>query len=380
MHTSPLYVTVDYSSAMTHSAGIARYTRELVRALHHRPDAVRLRLIHHLTANHVETPTDAPALQALRFTARSWRMFCLFAPKRMARRALAGAPIDVMHGPDSIVPSLDVPTVLTIHDVTCLSHPQFHSRFNRLYQRVALPVIARRATRIMADSKSTATEIERLLHVDRKKIDVVYPGIRTDIFRPQDRRKAQVEVAGVIGTNAPYVLALGTLEPRKNLATLLHSFARIAGDIPHDLVLVGKSGWGDTRLNELAEKFGIRGRVRFTGFVADELLPALYSGADVFVFPSHYEGFGFPVLEAMACGAPVVCSDNSSLPEVGGDKALYASAAEPDLFAAHIRRIIGEPNLSAKLRAGGQVHAAAWTWNRTTDEVIEVYRRVRRRV
>lgn len=178
------------------------------------------------------------------------------------------------------------------------------------------------------------------------------------------------------GLVRPYVLAVGNLEPRKNLPGLLRAFARLAPEVPHDLVLVGAEGWLTGEIHATLDELRLGGRVRMTGFVEDADLPAWYGAADLFVYPSLYEGFGLPVLEAMACGAPVVTSNVSSLPEVAGDAALLVDPSDVDSIAEEMRRGLTDAALALDLRRRGQLRAADFTWDRTAEQTVAVYREV----
>ena len=175
----------------------------------------------------------------------------------------------------------------------------------------------------------------------------------------------------------PYVLNVGTLEPRKNLDGLLRAFAQAKkSGVPHTLVIAGARGWGDSRLAPLLRELGIAGSVIFTGFVEDEDLPYLYAGADFFVYPSFYEGFGIPVLEAMACGTPVIASNTSSIPEVAGDAALLVDPHSDAELSASILRLAGDERLRQELRERGLSRAALFSWEKTVNETLKVYENV----
>jgi glycosyltransferase involved in cell wall biosynthesis len=191
---------------------------------------------------------------------------------------------------------------------------------------------------------------------------------------------AAAEVAPILreyGVEPPYILYVGALESRKNLPRLLEAYARLRAWSPQwRLVIVGARKWKFSPIFDTVQRLALEGHVTFTGYVADEHLPALFTGADLFAFPSLYEGFGLPVLEAMACGAPVVTSNTSSLPEVAGDAALLVDPYDVEQIAQAMWLVLSQPALAAQLRAKGLARAAQFTWERTARETIAVYERV----
>ena len=230
---------------------------------------------------------------------------------------------------------------MTVHDLIFERYPEHHTQRNRLYLRVAMPIFVRAASAIIAVSRHTRNDLVELYGADPAKIHVVYEGV-DERFRPADAGEIR-RVAEQYSPDRPYLLMVGTLEPRKNHAAALRALARLkAWGWPHRLLLVGGQGWLFEPIRRQIEEEGLAGDVHFAGYVPDADLPPLYSGAAAVIVPSLYEGFGFPVLEAMACGAPVVCSNASSLPEVAGEAALLAGA-EDDLGIAHAVQLLLEP-------------------------------------
>lgn len=263
--------------------------------------------------------------------------------------------------------------VITICDVTPLLFPGTHGRLNVWHHRFALPAILRRADRIITISECSKRDIVRLYGVSPEKVAVT--------MLAADRRfsphPAGLPGAAVAGLPRPYILNVGTLEPRKNLDGLLRAFAaaRRSG-LDHTLVIAGARGWGDSRLAPLVEELGLAGAVVFAGFIEDHDLPHLYTGADFFVYPSLYEGFGLPPLEAMACGCPVITSTVSSLPEVAGDAALLVNPhSEADLTDA-IVRLAGDAGLRQALKEKGLKRSAGFSWEKTVEETLAVYSQV----
>jgi glycosyltransferase involved in cell wall biosynthesis len=176
----------------------------------------------------------------------------------------------------------------------------------------------------------------------------------------------------------PYILAVGTLEPRKNLPTLLRAFAKIKDDIPHQLVLVGPEGWLTGKLKSTLDELALGDRVRLTGFVSDEELGGWYSAADLFAFPSYYEGFGLPTIEAMLCGAPVLASNTSSFPEVVGDAGILIPPTDIDTWAEAMCDLVRDEGRRNDLREKGLVRAESFSWRRTAQETYDIYTSVAR--
>lgn len=281
--------------------------------------------------------------------------------------------LQLFHGTVNVVPrGLPCPSVVTIHDLAFLRWPEQTPARRYRYMAREVASAARRAARVIAVSESTKVDVVELLGVDSDRVVVTPLGVE-ERFRPlaDDDHASFLADQGIV---RPYILSVGTLEPRKNLPRLLRAFGELSHEIPHDLVLVGPEGWLTEEIHHALQSPALAGRVRLTGFVDDDELAAWYSLADLFVFPSLYEGFGLPVLEAMACGAPVVTSAVSSLPEVAGEAAVMVDPHDPSAIADGMRRVLTNPALSADLRERGVRRAAAFTWERTAQRTAAVYR------
>ena len=288
---------------------------------------------------------------------------------------IAARRLDVFHTPIGAVPLLSVaPGVVTVHDLAFLKYPDQLPKSRRTWLVGAVRMSARRAAKIITVSQATANDLQEWLDIPDDRIQAIplatsgkverVEGTSLDVFR----MKWDIE--------RPYVLAVGTLEPRKNLPTLLRAFAKIKDDIEHQLVLVGPEGWLTGELKSTLDELNLGDRVRLTGFVSDEELGGWYSGADLYVFPSHYEGFGLPAIEAMRCGAPVLASDNSAFPEVIGDAGVMIPAHDVDLWAESIRELLGDESRRLHLRDLGFARADAFSWDRTAQETYNVYKEV----
>lgn len=281
-------------------------------------------------------------------------------------------PPDVLFVPAHVVPLWHPPaTVVTVHDLGYRFFPRQHPRLARLYLDASTRFSSRAARRIVADSQATARDLEHEYGVPAGRIRVVYPGLDPAMARVGG--SAQQAARERYGLPRPFVLYVGTIQPRKNLARLVEAFARLPREFSGvDLVLAGRIGWLADGILGAVHRLGLEERVRFPGYVAQPDLPALLSAAECFVMPSLYEGFGLPVLEAMACGTPVICSDAGSLPEVAGDAALQFPAANVEALAGALTRLLGDPALRRTLVARGLAWCRRFSWQRTATEILEV--------
>lgn len=280
---------------------------------------------------------------------------------------LAGERLDLLHGPDFLVPRRRRwPAVVTIHDLAFVRYPEILTpESRRHYAQVALVVPT--VERVICDSAHTAADVQALLGVPRERLRVVH--LAPTLGPPPDAA-ALAAVRARYRLPPEFLLYLGTLEPRKNLLTLLAAVARLpAAPL---LVLAGPRGWLDAPVLAAAARLGER--VRLLGPVPAADLPALYAAATAFVFPSLYEGFGLPPLEAMAMGTPVVAARTSSLPEVLGEAALFVPPLDEAAWAEALRRIMEDAALRTELRARGRAQAARYSWPRTAAATLAVYR------
>ena len=290
-------------------------------------------------------------------------------------RILRRHRVDLLHSPHFLLPLLrPCPAVATIHDVIYLACPQdLPSRAGRLYYRAMMNACARIATRIITDSEHSRNEIVRYLRADPEKIDVIYPGVDPG-FAPVTDAMHLAAVRSRFGIDREFILCVGIYKPRKNHARLLRAFQRcLANRIQAQLVIAGPMDEGEAVLRRLAAELGIAERVVFTGFVSDADLCALYSAARVCACSSLYEGFGFTVLEAMACGAPVVCSRATSLPEVAGKAALYFEPHDPEEMASQLVRVFSDNALRDSLMEQGRHNLQRFNWAETARQTLAVY-------
>jgi glycosyltransferase involved in cell wall biosynthesis len=291
-------------------------------------------------------------------------------------RILRRHKADLLHSPHFLLPLIrPCPAVATIHDVIYLAcREDLPSRGGRLYYRAMMGAAVKLADRIVTDSEFSKADIVRHLHANPEKVTVVHCGIDAS-FRPVTDPAARDRVLSRYGIRDEYVLYTGIFKPRKNHAGLLRAFREFlaSGNKETQLVIAGPMGEGEAELRRLAVELGIADKVAFLGFVAEADLPALYSGARVYACPSLYEGFGFTVLEAMACGTPVVCSPETSLPEVAGDAALYANARSPVEFASALSRLFNDEHLRAGMVEKGFRNCERFRWQKAARATMAVY-------
>jgi len=369
-------VAIDVTPAVTQRAGVGRYSRELVEALLNRqgePDAVAPRPF--FVAPRADYPlADGVRVAQVRRGIRSWRL-------EMLARQLTGwrahGPWDgahLYHAPDVVFPPVrGMPVVTTVHDLSYIVYPRYHTRMNGAYLRAMTPLVTRRARIIIADSEATKRDLVERITVPAGRIQVVQPAVpQAFIQRPSDEHVAATRQK--YGLADSFILSVGTLEPRKNLGAVLRAYRLLherLGDAP-PLALVGGAGWGLSEQQLLGRAQSLR--VRRLGYVPDEDLAALYAACDAFVYPSLYEGWGLPVAEALALGAPTVTSTVSSLPEVAGDAALLVDPHSVEAIAAALERVLTDGAEAQRLRQAGPIQAARFTTARWVEGTVAVYR------
>jgi glycosyltransferase involved in cell wall biosynthesis len=286
---------------------------------------------------------------------------------------------DVYHGPAVFLPLIKsgYRTVVTIHDLVSFLFPKTVPRKYSLYMRLMTRLAVRSADRIIAVSGATRDDLVRVLRVPGDRVVVIHEAVAPEFTVPPSPAAIEA-VARRYGIRPPYCLFVGNLEPRKNLARLVEAFALVrsratAGQATPQLVLAGTRGWLSGGIFRAVARHDMASAIRFTGYVAPADLPALYAGATCFVFPSLYEGFGLPVLEAMAAGTPVVASRVGAIPEVAGDAALLVDAERPAEIADALEGVLADGGLRVRLAARGRARAACFTWEAVARQTLAVY-------
>jgi glycosyltransferase involved in cell wall biosynthesis len=354
--------------------GIGRYMKCLVEAvLSMRTENRYFLIVPRATKESIDTGVAGPEIVT------SAAKYYSFREQAEIPAILRRYRIDLLHSPHFLMPIIrPCPVVVTIHDVIYLARKEdLPSRLGRLYYRAMMTAAVRLAERIIADSEFSKQDIVRYLGADPAKIEVIYPGVSTRFQPVLDPNRVEA-IRRKHGIERDYVLYAGIDKPRKNHAGLLRAFHRFlssGGDA--ELVIAGPLKEGAASLRRLANELGMSGRLKPTGFVDDDELRVLYAGARLYACPSLYEGFGFTVLEAMACGTPVVCSSETSLPEVAGDAAIYADARDPKAFGEALFRVFSNAALRATLVAKGLDNVRRFSWERAAEQTLAVYRDAR---
>jgi glycosyltransferase involved in cell wall biosynthesis len=317
---------------------------------------------------------DLPVVTA-RLPLRRWRV--------RAAISYFGAPtldhvfdgVDLFHATDHLLPKMEgVPSVFTLHDTAYLHFPRFYLPRNRAYLRVMMPRFLRRADQVIAVSEQTKRDALRFYGMDPGKVRVIPEGVDAR-FRPDVDPAVVADVRLRYRLPRRFVLNVGTIQPRKNLVTLLDAFDVARRHHPDvGLVVAGAKGWLYEEFFARIRERGLTSHVTLTGHVDDRDLPALFNAAEVFAYPSVYEGFGLPPLEALACGTPVLCSNASSLPEVVGEAGILIPPKDVDAWVHALDTILDDDGSRRELRRLGPERARAFTWDAAARRTLEVYR------
>lgn len=364
-------------AASYRSAGVSNYSRNLIRALGRMADStVTQAESHRLTVLTGDDTFTAPGVDL-----RTTRLPLAYPPARIVWEQsvlpglLAQLGADLQHGLVNVLPlASGVPGVVTVHDLSFVRLPDKFPPAKRFYLTRLCRASVARAARVIAVSRQTADDLVRYFELPARKIEVVHNGVEARFVPGPAAANQAFRTAK--GLPAEFFLFVGTLEPRKNLDLLLRAFARFHARPEHahiKLVMVGGKGWFFEDIFRQVAELGLEASVLFPGFVEDEELPAWYRAALAFVYPSLFEGFGLPVLEAMACGTPVICSRAGSLLEIVGDAALTAPATDSEGWVAALTLLANQLALRSQLRARGLARAAHFTWEATAAQTWEVY-------
>ena len=375
-------IGIDYTAAVRQRAGIGRYSRNLIRALAEIDTENQYTLF--VAGGRGDDGLGAwPPNFRLRSIPLSDRwLHILWQRLRLPIpiQTITG-PLDLFHSPDFVLPPVGrAPAILTVHDLSFMRVPECFVPGFRIYLEKAVSRAVRRARRILADSECTRRDLVDLLGVEPQRVTVLYPGVEAR-FRPVHEAEVLDRARIRYGLPDRFILGLGTLQPRKNFVGLIEAFAQLLAH-SHDvssglhLVIVGEKGWLAEDIPAAVTRFGLDKLVHVVGYVRDVDLPALYNLASAFAFPTLYEGFGLPVLEAMACGTPVVAADNSSLPEVIGDAELLVLTGDPQALAGALSRLLQEPAIRDRAVAAGLKQAAKFTWAESAQQLLGIYRSV----
>jgi glycosyltransferase involved in cell wall biosynthesis len=403
MNTAPLKVCIDVSAAVHQRAGLGRYAQELVKGLvelgrgeasPHESlpinnaaassmpidqlasrDASPLQLTafyHQRGEARLDPPLDRLPRITTRLSVRPWRLTTALAYFTGFGMDSMFGDVDVFHATEHLLPHLKkTRSVFTLHDLIFQFDPDSHKPLNIAFLKTLMPRFLKTTAAIIAVSECSKRDAINLYGIPAGKIHVIYEGVDPK-FTPIADPERLSQIRSKYRLPDRFILHVGTIEPRKNLPLLFE----VAAQTNKPVVVAGKLGWLTDPILAKVKELGIEDRVTFTGFIEDHDLPALISAATVLAMPSKYEGFGLPILEALSCGTPVIASNTSSLPEVGGDAALYAWPDDVRSWIAIIDRMWDDPQLRAALREKGFRQAANFRWDTMARETMKVYRQV----
>ena len=375
LESKKVSVLLDAGPIVHQQAGLKRYASQLAIHLWQTQDqSLDLQLFHNDHSGHL-MPT---ALQKVPRSTKTmgqyrWRLSVLALQMLNSRRyERILPPTDIFHATEHLLPRLSRRTVLTVHDLIFKKLPETHTWKNRAFLSTGMPIFLQRADAIIAVSAQTKRDLADIYDVEPNRVTVIPEGIE-DSFRPVP--PTNIDSLNIREKHGCYFLMVGTLEPRKNHAAVVQALAYLRAQ-GHELKLVvaGGQGWKFSPVRGMVEELGLHKQVDFAGFVPEQILPAYYSNAMALLQPSLYEGFGFPVLEAMACGTPVLVSNRSSLPELVGPNALVVDPGDSEELGNALLRLWQEPALREELRAKGLRHVRQFTWAETSRQTAELYR------
>jgi len=289
---------------------------------------------------------------------------------------------DLLHVQYTAPLGCSTPVVVSVHDVSFLEHPEYFTRDRAWQLQWTVRRTVNRAAKILTGTEFSRKSILRVYgDLDEDKV-VAVPNAAASEFRPISREAAAAAVRERFSIGAPFLLSVGDLQPRKNHIGLIRAFSRLVSSYPqlrHNLVLAGKPTWFADRVRDAARDSGVAGRIQFFGFVSDDDLLQLYNACDLMVFPSFYEGFGLPALEAMACGRSVACSNTTALPEVVDGAAILFDPYRVDEIARALADLLLDAELRARMERLGLQRAAHFSWQKTAEKTLEVFREVAER-
>ncbi len=371
-------VGIDYTPAYEQGGGIGRYVRELVTSLAEIDGRTEYRLF--VAGASVSRPLPpAPGDNfrwcttrvSPRWLARLWHRLQIPWPVEQWT-----GHVNLFHATDFVLPPTrrETRTLLTVHDLSFVHLPETTEPSLKRYLDRVVPRSVNRADHVLADSQATKDDLIRLYHTPPDKITVLLSGVSHHFRRITDTETLRVVRRKYHLGDWPFLFTVGTVQPRKNYVRLFEALARVRAALPDlHLVIAGGRGWLEDPIYDAIRRLQLEASVHLIGFADDGDLPALYSAAVAVPFVSLYEGFGLPVLEAMACGTPVIASNVSSIPEVAGDAALLVDPLSVDAIAAAIEDVVSSPDLATDLVSRGYAQAAQFTWERAATQLVQIY-------
>jgi glycosyltransferase involved in cell wall biosynthesis len=367
-----MHIALDGRTIQDHFPGIGRYTFNLARALAETGPADDILLLHNQRDPNTRFDLDVlrawPNLSIL----ESYSPYFSLVEQWRIPRHLRTHQSALYHSPYYLMPyRAPCPAVVTVHDLIPLLYPHYFTPFQRLVFNLAVRLATRAARMVVADSEAAAADLRRLLHLDSRKVRVVLAAADPTLVRPDDA--AVADARSHYGLPKSYVLYVGSNKPHKNLTRLVEAWSLVRRRGQTQLVIAGAWDPAYNAPQIAAAHLRLENDIRWLGPIPQSDLAALYSGSAMFVFPSEYEGFGLPVLEAMACGVPVICSNRSSLPEVAGDAAILVDPHASEAWAEAIERLLEDDNLRAAYAQRSLHHAQQFTWAETARQMRALY-------
>lgn len=359
-----MIVAIDVTTLRGRISGVGYYTARIVEHLarSHGDGVSQLLLLSNGSIDRA-LPEPARLVDGFRFPIRSvWMQFLLPLLLRRIRP-------DIVHYTNYLAPAVPTgPYVVSVHDMSLTRTPEHHTLKKRLLTASLVPRVARCARLVLTPSLATSRDVTEDLDIPAERV-VSIPYAAAEMFQATNEPPDQP------GTDRPYFLFVGTIEPRKNLLRLINAFADFARDVPGvNLVLAGQRGWKCEEIYDRARRKDVADRIRILDYVEEKALPSLYSHALACVYPSLFEGFGFPVVEAMSCGAPVLTSNTTSLSEIGAGAALLVDPLDTAAIGSALRSLSRDPDLRADLRKRGLARAASFSWEATGRRTLGAYR------
>jgi glycosyltransferase involved in cell wall biosynthesis len=362
-------IAIDVHSLGTQSGGNETYCRQLLRGLAQYPGTNQYELFYTDPSALSELGIGAPVFHFTPIPKNPIIRICAVLPRLLARMKP-----DLFHAQYVLPPFVKTRTVLAIHDLAHEHFPEFFHPVEALRMKKLVRWSAKRASHIMTISEFSAADIARRFDIPRERITVAHLAASPD-FHPRDKAQTQEYLARRYGLTFPFILYVGRIQARKNLPRLVEAYARLRKQgLEAKLVLVGKKDWQSGQLLEKIKELGLEDSVVFPGFVPFEDLPIFYNAAEVFVFPSFFEGFGLPVVESMASGVPTITSIGSSLEEVAGDGALLIDPGDTDSITDALGKVLGDPGLRQDLAVRGLKRSKEFTAGNLAEKALTVYR------
>ncbi|HOQ33100.1 MAG TPA: glycosyltransferase family 1 protein [Candidatus Hydrogenedens sp.] len=348
-------------------SGTGRYTEELIKALINIPEELQILLP---SSRPLSVSSDKLSILPLpnnRYITRFIQFFLL-------KKYFKEFQPDIVHYPATYGYKLgNVPHITTVHDLAFLENPHWFPIHYQWFYKKRVEETIKFSHRIITDSFFSAKEIQKHYSINKDKIDVIYLGIN-DFFKPQTKEQIET-IKNKYNLPQKYILYAGTLEPRKNIPSLIEAWSNIANKIDNDLVIIGRTGWKTDTIEQSINKSKYKERIHRLGYISDEDLSVIISGADIFIYLSFYEGFGLPPLEAMSCGTPVIASNCGSLHEILGDKAVLVDPYNIQHIAEAIYYLCEDSTKRQELSQNGIVYTNNFTWQKTAQKTLEIYKK-----